>query len=143
MRHSIALCLFCSSIALGAFAPAVLGAPAAAPTQAGKTPVAADGAHQHGAHEHHAGDGHDHSNNVREPEPSGRNETNTSYFWRKSDEAFHAGDYPRAIGLHKAIVALDPADVESYGVAAWLMWSMGSGDEAVAHIKRGLAANPN
>jgi tetratricopeptide (TPR) repeat protein len=65
------------------------------------------------------------------------------YFWRQSDEAFHAGDYPRAIELHRAIVAYDPGDVESYSVAAWLLWSLGKKAEALAHIERGLNANPN
>jgi tetratricopeptide (TPR) repeat protein len=64
------------------------------------------------------------------------------YFWRQSDEAFHAGDYPRAIELHRAIVAYDPGDVESYSVAAWLLWSLGKKEEARAHIQRGLNANP-
>ncbi|MDQ3815344.1 MAG: tetratricopeptide repeat protein [Armatimonadota bacterium] len=75
--------------------------------------------------------------------PNPREETNVEYFWRKSDEAFHLGDYERAIGLHKAIVALDPGDVESYGVGAWLLWSLGRGDEAVEFIGRGLKANPD
>jgi len=61
--------------------------------------------------------------------------------WKKSDEAFHKGDYPRAIALHKQIVELDPHDVESYSDAAWLMWSLGNGDEAQAHINRGIANN--
>src|SRR5690606_5520562 len=65
---------------------------------------------------HHEGDGHDHSRETKKPSE----ETTLDYFWRKSDEAFHAGDYPRAIDLHKAIVALDPGDIESYSVAAWL-----------------------
>jgi tetratricopeptide (TPR) repeat protein len=67
----------------------------------------------------------------------------SDYFWRESDEAFHAGDYPRAIELHRAIVAYDPGDVESYSVAAWLLWSLGKKDEALAHLQRGLSANPN
>lgn len=71
-----------------------------------------------------------------------RSETTLDYFWRKSDEAFHAGDYSRAIGLHRAIVALDPHDVESYSVAAWLLWSMGEGEAALSHIEHGLSANP-
>lgn len=70
-------------------------------------------------------------------------ETTSDYLWRKSDEAFHDGDYPRAVELHKAIVAYDPTDIESYSVASWLLWSMGKGDEAVAFIQRGLKANPN
>ncbi|MEO6908103.1 MAG: tetratricopeptide repeat protein [Abditibacteriaceae bacterium] len=61
--------------------------------------------------------------------------------WKQSDEAFHNGNYPLAISYHKAIVALDPHDVESYSDAAWLMWSLGHGDEAQQHINRGIAAN--
>jgi tetratricopeptide (TPR) repeat protein len=63
-------------------------------------------------------------------------------FWKSSDKAFHDGDYPLAISYHKAIVILDPHDVESYSNAAWLMWSLGNGDEAQQHINRGLKANP-
>ena len=63
-------------------------------------------------------------------------------FWQCSDKAFHEGNYPLAISYHKAIVALDPHDVESYSDAAWLMWSLGNGDEAQQHINRGLKANP-
>jgi tetratricopeptide (TPR) repeat protein len=63
-------------------------------------------------------------------------------FWKCSDKAFHEGDYPLAISYHKAIVILDPHDVESYSDAAWLMWSLGNGDEAQQHINRGLKANP-
>jgi tetratricopeptide (TPR) repeat protein len=69
-------------------------------------------------------------------------ESNVDYFWRKSDEAFHRGDYERAVGLHRAIVALAPDDTRSFGVGAWLLWSMGRGEEAMAFIARGLKANP-
>lgn len=69
-------------------------------------------------------------------------ESNVDYFWRKSDEAFHSGDYPRAIQLHRAIVVLDPADVDSYGVGAWLLWSMGKTQDADAFLAEGLKANP-
>lgn len=87
---------------------------------------------------HHPGDGHNHSERATSPE----NETTLDYFWRKSDEAFHAGDYERAVSLHKAIVALDPSDTESFSVAAWLLWSMEKKEEALAHIERGLQSNP-
>ncbi len=63
------------------------------------------------------------------------------YFWRESDEAFHAGNYERAIELHKSLVKFDPGDVESYSVAAWLLWSIGEKEEALTHIQRGLNAN--
>jgi tetratricopeptide (TPR) repeat protein len=71
----------------------------------------------HAEEDHHPGDGHKHSQRAIPKE----NE--------------------RAIGLHKAIVALDPTDTESYSVAAWLLWSMEKGPEAIAHIERGLKAN--
>jgi len=82
--------------------------------------------------------GHDHTRPAKNP----ADETQVDKFWRLSDEAFHDGDYPRAIHFHKAIVLLDPHDTESYGNAAWLMWSLGQKTEALAHIARGLKANP-
>ncbi len=104
--------------------------------------VLALGAHAQPAHDDH--DGHDHSEGGHTHEPKNpADETTLEYFWRKSDEAFHAGDYERAVGLHKGIVALDPSDVESFSVAAWLIWSMGQKEDALAHIDRGLKANEN
>ena len=82
--------------------------------------------------------GHDHSRPSKNP----ADETDVDKFWRLSDEAFHLGDYPRAISFHKSIVILDSHDTESFGVAAWLMWSLGQKNEALAHIERGLKANP-
>jgi tetratricopeptide (TPR) repeat protein len=75
--------------------------------------------------------------------PSTSGNKATDFLWEQSDKAFHDGDYERAITCHKAIVAIDPSDVQSFGVAAWLMWSMGKKDEAMAHIARGLKANPD
>ena len=67
----------------------------------------------------------------------------TDYLWRRSDAAFHAGDYARAVELHRAIVTADPGDVESYGVGAWLLWSLEKGDQADAFIAQGLKNNPD
>ncbi len=64
------------------------------------------------------------------------------YLWKQSDVAFHEGDYPTAIKIHRAIVTLDPTDTESFGVAAWLLWSLGQKSEARAFIQQGLDANP-
>lgn len=91
-------------------------------------------------HVHTPGDGHNHDH--APATAKGADESNVDYFWRKSDEAFHAGDYPRAIALHRAIVALEPDHVESWSVAAWLLWSSDKGEDAIAHIERGLKANP-
>ncbi len=70
-------------------------------------------------------------------------ESNVDFFWRKSDEAFHKGDYERAVMWHHAIVALDPGDIQSWSVASWLLWSLGRGGEAEAWLDKGLKANPN
>lgn len=97
---------------------------------------------QHEGHGPECPDHAAHSDAHSTERPEVQDETLADYFWRKSDAAFHAGDYERAVGLHKAIVAADPTDVESYGVAAWLMWSMGRVDDSNAHIEQGLRANP-
>lgn len=75
--------------------------------------------------------------------PFGGGEDNYSFFLRMSDKAFHVGDYERAIACHRAIVALEPDAVDSYGVAAWLLWSLDKADEATVFIERGVAANPD
>ncbi len=75
--------------------------------------------------------------------PFGGGEENFDYFLRVSDEAFHVGDYERAIACHRAIIALEPDAVSTYGIGAWLLWSSEKGDEAIALIERGVAANPN
>jgi tetratricopeptide (TPR) repeat protein len=121
------LCALLLPFALGSIVTSAEKAPATTP--------AAPAAHDHDE----PGHSHRHDDN-KTVDPT--KESNTDYFWRKSDEAFHAGDYPRAIALHRAIVALDPTDTQSFGTAAWLMWSLGNADEANAHLQRGLKLNP-
>jgi Flp pilus assembly protein TadD len=60
----------------------------------------------------------------------------------ESDAAYHKGDYAGAVNKFKAIVALDPTDYDAFGTGAWLLWSLGRGDEATAFMRRGLAADP-
>ncbi|MBV9469983.1 MAG: tetratricopeptide repeat protein [Abitibacteriaceae bacterium] len=131
MRHLRYYCaLGVLIIGLQAVAPGAENTPAAGGTDnAQTTPAGRPAGHKHSAQ---SGEGQ-----------NGQPESNLDYLWRKSDEAFHAGDYERAVGLHKAIEALDPTDVESYSVASWLLWSMGKGDEALQLIERGIKANPN
>jgi len=95
----------------------------------------------HAGHDHAGHEPHDHagSNSAK----AGANESVIAYLTRKSDEAFHQGDYDRVIGLNKAVLALDPSDVQAYGDIAWLLWSTERGEEAVQMIERGLKANPN
>ncbi len=105
-------------------------APGAAPT-ADKLP--ASPAMEAG---HDENDGHDHGAKVSEGDV-------IDGLWRLSDDAFHAGDYPRAIELHRAIVIIDPSDTESYGVGAWLLWSLEKKADSNAFIAQGLKSNPD
>ena len=86
---------------------------------------------------HAADDGHDHG------ATAGKEDGPTDALWRESDVAFHDGDYPRAVELHREIVKLDPTDSESYGVGAWLLWSLDKKAEANAFIAQGLKNNPD
>ena len=117
--------LLCATLALPSLALAAPKAPAPqmppAPPMEGHSPD----------------DGHDHGG-----ASTANQGTLTDYLWRKSDDAFHAGDFPRAVELHRAIVTLDPTDSESFGVGAWLLWSLGKRAEADAFIAQGLKANP-
>jgi hypothetical protein len=72
----------------------------------------------------------------------------------QSDEAFHKGDYPTAVKLHRQIVKIAPDEIESYSVGAWLLWSLSqdrdiSASQAAsfkaderAFLAQGLKANP-
>lgn len=126
------LCLWCAAWCGTLSAPAIYGqqvAKDAARTAPRRAVPGADEDAGPGGHAHEA--------------KPGQEESNVDYFWRKSDEAFHQGDYDRAVRLHRAIEALDPTDVESYSVASWLSWSMGKSDDAMALLQNGLKANPD
>lgn len=69
-------------------------------------------------------------------------EARVDALWERSDAAFHKGDYPAAVALHRQIVRLAPDDTESYSVGAWLLWSLGKKADANAFIAQGLQANP-
>jgi len=62
--------------------------------------------------------------------------------WEASDVQFHKGDYLAAVAIHRQIVKLAPEEIESYGDAAWLLWSLGQKAEARDFIAQGLKANP-
>lgn len=61
---------------------------------------------------------------------------------RESDWWWHRGNYEQAIRCHLSCTLLDPTYVEDYAVAAWLQWSLGRGDEAVATLHQATAAAP-
>ena len=86
--------------------------------------------------------GHTHPQQEYDGPPFGADETNSDFFLRKSDEAFHAGDYERAVLLNRARVAIDPEAVDSFGVGAWLLWSMGEVSAADWLLEYGLKRSP-
>ncbi|MCM8766723.1 MAG: hypothetical protein NC901_01500 [Candidatus Omnitrophica bacterium] len=45
------------------------------------------------------------------------------YIWIKVDQAFHCGNYDRAIEYLSFISYIKPKDPESYILKAWLQWS--------------------
>ena len=67
----------------------------------------------------------------------------TQQLWDLSDKYFHDGQYAEAVRLHQRICRLDPSDVESYGVAAWLLWSLGDEPAARRMLVAGVKANPD
>jgi len=67
----------------------------------------------------------------------------TQQLWALADKYFHDGKYAEAIRVQQRIYRLDPEDVESYAVAAWLLWSLGDEPGARRILTSGVAANPN
>ena len=63
-------------------------------------------------------------------------------FILEGDWWWHGGDYEQGIRCMEALVFLDPGDIESFGVIAWLQRSLGRESESVATLKRCIAANP-
>jgi len=59
-----------------------------------------------------------------------------------SDYWWHQGEYDRVCYLLEAALFFSPQRVDLYGDIAWLQWSLGRDDQAIAVLKRGLAANP-
>ncbi|RYX81867.1 hypothetical protein EON83_22190 [bacterium] len=91
-------------------------------------------------------DDHDHDHGATGTDPNKPIDPvgdSLDFLWKQSDVAFHEGDYPTAVKIHRAIVTLDPTDTESFGVGAWLLWSMEKKSEARDFIDQGLASNPN
>lgn len=60
-----------------------------------------------------------------------------------SDMHWHKGEYNHIVNLSRMAVAANPDDVEMYGDAGWLLWSMNRDNEAVALYEQGIKANPD
>lgn len=61
---------------------------------------------------------------------------------QESDWWWHAGNYNQVNRCLEAVIFLNPKDVESYSVVAWLQWSMGNDEEAIHTLDRCIANNP-
>jgi len=61
---------------------------------------------------------------------------------KESDYWWHKGKYNEINRCLEAAVFLDPSDVESYSVIAWLEWSMGQDARAIQTLNRCIAENP-
>ena len=92
-------------------------------------------------HDHNHNHDHPHAPHAPSDKPKDPLGDSINFLWQQSDEAFHKGDYPTAVKIHRAIVTLDPTDTESFGVGAWLLWSMSQKTEARAFLQQGLSAN--
>ncbi len=61
---------------------------------------------------------------------------------KESDYWWHKGNYNQVNRCLEAAVFLDPSDVESYSVIAWLQWSDGQDSRAIQTMNRCIADNP-
>jgi tetratricopeptide (TPR) repeat protein len=59
-----------------------------------------------------------------------------------SDAHWHKGEYNHVVNLLKMVVAGQPDNLEAYGNAGWLLWSMNKDQEAIALYEQGIKANP-
>ena len=62
---------------------------------------------------------------------------------KEADEWWHDGNLEQAARCLETILFLDPEDVQSYGLAAWLQWSLGRDEQAINTLKRGIAIAPD
>lgn len=82
------------------------------------------------------------------PAPAGPADVNAiagavlDHMWVSTDRHWHKGEYNHIVNLSRMIVAGRPAQLDAYGNAGWLLWSMDRDAEAVDLYKQGARANP-
>lgn len=82
---------------------------------------------------------HDHSH--QKPRAS-KLMTRADVLWQQADAAFHEGDYETAIMRYHELLKIEPDNVDAYSTSAWLIWSLGRGDEAAALMRTATQRNP-
>jgi tetratricopeptide (TPR) repeat protein len=63
-------------------------------------------------------------------------------FILESDYWWHKGDYDQSIRCQQTALFFDPTSVDAFTNVAWLQWSMGRHEEAIATYRQAIAANP-
>jgi tetratricopeptide (TPR) repeat protein len=63
--------------------------------------------------------------------------------WSSADLLYHATEHSRYVDVMEVILGLDPMDLEAYTTAAFILWSLGREDEAVAMYTRATQALPD
>lgn len=61
----------------------------------------------------------------------------------QADTHFDRGEYNHSINLYRIVLQGNPRRVDTFGDAAYLLWSIGQKDAAITLLKQGLAANPD
>lgn len=67
----------------------------------------------------------------------------TEQLWALADKYYHDGKYLEAVHVQQRICTIDPGDVESYAVAAWLLWSLGDEPAGRRMLLAAVRANPD
>ena len=55
---------------------------------------------------------------------------------------FHTGEWNKTVAALERVIALNPSDINAYANAAWLLWSSGNTDAAIALYQRMVEKNP-
>ncbi len=66
----------------------------------------------------------------------------TDLLWMGIEPYWHKGDFDNCLRLTRQTVEVDPHFVEAGTSLAWLLWSVGRDDEAIAAYEKCIAANP-
>ena len=56
---------------------------------------------------------------------------------------FHTGEWNKTVAALERVIALNPSDINAYANAAWLLWSSGNTDAAIALYQRMVEKNPS
>ena len=110
-------------------------------------PVSAQ-THTHRADEHradeHRADEHraDEHRGDEKPRATQKKLSRGDVLWQQADAAFHKGDYESAIARYRELIEIEPHDAEAYSNAAWLIWSLGRGEEAATLVRQSTRRSP-